>query len=440
MSRIARRIGSIALATTLTAVTFAAIAIAGLSQPASSNEGRQGTPAARPAPARTPAPNQLVVAIVLGQTGTDTTDAFAPYEVFSSSPSFFVYTVAASAEAAPVDGSMAVLPDHTFDEVASGAAPRPDLVVVPAVNDPADAQEAGARDFISSQYHAGARILGVCAGSRLLAASGVLDGLRATSHWSRISALTESNPEVTWVTGERFVQDGRVTTTGGVTSGIPGSLRVLADMAGDAEAARIGNTIRYPGWSPDASTAMPAQGFGFEDAPLILNTVFPWGRPSVGVELRDGVGEIDVASILAVYTYSQAATAAAYSRTGSITTQHGIEIRTATSVSSSEVSVVAGQLGAPGSEQGLDAAFELLSRSAGSSVVRSASKMLEYPIYRVTPEVAPWDKQVRAPLLVILSLAVAVGVGLLPLSVSRWVRRARTSATAGQPTTERAAS
>ena len=66
--------------------------------------------------------------------------------------------------------------------------------------------------------------------------------------------------------------------------------------------------------------------------------------------------------------------------------------------------------------------------------------MLEYPIYRVTPEVAPWDKQVRAPLLVILSLAVAVGVGLLPLSVSRWVRRARTSATAGQPTTERAAS
>ena len=60
--------------------------------------------------------------------------------------------------------------------------------------------------------------------------------------------------------------------------------------------------------------------------------------------------------------------------------------------------------------------------------------------HAVLHAVGAGDEQVRAPLLVILSLAVAVGVGLLPLSISRWVRRARTSATAGQPTTERAAS
>ena len=88
--------------------------------------------------------------------------------------------------------------------------------MVPAVNDPGGSDEQAARTFVSSQYDAGVRILGVCAGSRLLAASGILDGLRATSHWSRIGALEASNADVTWVRGQRYVQDGRVTTTGGV--------------------------------------------------------------------------------------------------------------------------------------------------------------------------------------------------------------------------------
>ncbi|WP_166792705.1 DJ-1/PfpI family protein [Cryobacterium algoricola] len=428
MARIARRIGSVALAVSLTVATFAVIAIVGLYSSGGEMASATNSAAVSPNPRETPRDGHFTVAVVLGQSGSDTADALAPYDLLASSPDFFVYTIAASADAAPVDGGMSVVPAHTFAEVASGAAPLPDLVVVPAVNSPAGPEEAAAREFIVQQYAAGARILGICAGSRLLAAAGILDGLQATSHWSRIAALTASNPEVSWVTGQRYVQAGRVTTTGGVTSSIPGTLKVIADMAGDAEAIRVGESIRYPGWTITAPTAMPVHRFGVEDAAFLMNTAFPWGRPNIAVELRDGVDEIDAASILEVYSYSQGATTTALSTTGFVTTRHGLVIKTSL-LGDATATVVAGELGRPGSAQGFDAAFEQLSKSSSPSVVLSVSKMIEYPIYRVAQETAPLAAQARTPLLMTLGLLLAVAVGLLPTTVIRWVRRRRAART-----------
>jgi len=429
MPKILRRVGSIALAIGLAAITFAAIVVAGLTQ-----SGDEATPLRVPVtvaqkPSAAPVEGQFVVAVVLGQSGSDTADVFAPYEVLASSPHFFVYTIAASADPTPVDGGMSVVPAHTFAEVASGVAPAPDLVVVPAVNAPAEPEEAAAREFIVSQYNSGARILGVCAGSRLLAASGILDGLRATSHWSRIAALKTSNPEVTWVTGERYVQDGRITTTGGVTSSIPGALKVMADMAGDAEAIRVGDAIRYPGWSLDAPTAMPVKSFGFEDTAFLMNTAFPWARPNVGVELRDGVDEIDAAAIFEVYGYSQGTTAGALSRKGIVTTKHGLVVQTPLLNDKTDATLVAGELGKKGSRQGFDVAFEQLSTSTSLSVVQSVSKMIEYPIDRVTQQSAVLASLARTPLLLLLGVLLAVGVGLLPTLIRRAVRRRKAART-----------
>jgi hypothetical protein len=56
-----------------------------------------------------------------------------------------------------------------------------------------------------------------------------------------------------WVDGRRFVQDGRLTTTAGMTSGIPRALQVMADLAG--------RVVRYPNWSVDGDTTIPTQSF-----------------------------------------------------------------------------------------------------------------------------------------------------------------------------------
>ena len=248
-----RRIARVATSVALALLTLAGLAVAGVAR--STSQSHLPTPDqihASRAYARPPSSGQLVVAVALGASGTVGSDALAPFEVFASSPKFSVYTVAATAAPAPVDGGPAIVPAFTFADVASGRARQPDVVVVPAVDDPDGASEAALRSWVVEQSRRGARILGVCAGARLLAATGLLEGRTATSHWSRLGALEKQHPEVHWVDGERFVTDGAITTTAGVTSGIPGALNLIDELAGTAEAIRVGHLVHYPNWSPTA--------------------------------------------------------------------------------------------------------------------------------------------------------------------------------------------
>ncbi|GAA1995348.1 DJ-1/PfpI family protein [Microbacterium pumilum] len=430
MARIFRRIGMIALSAVIAVVSFAAIVVAGIVQ--SGQPSSAAISPSEPVPItaqHVAAPAELrplVVAVVLGQSGTDAADALAPYEVLTSSPAFTVYTVAAATQPAALDGGMAIAPDHTFADVESGAAPAPDLIVVPAVNLPDGPEEQAAREFIATRYAAGARVLGICAGSRLLAASGILDGSTATSHWSRIGALEESRPAVTWVRGERYVQDGRITTTGGVTSGIPGTLKVIADMAGPAEATRVGSEVAYPGWSLDGPTRMPAQSFGTEDAGVLLNTAFPWSRPTITVELPEGVGEIDAAALFEVYTYSQAVSTNAVSATGTVHTRHGLTIRTGrTGEDTDTATLVAGSLVGRAGFGGFDAAIEQLARTTSREIAVSVGKMLEYPLDRTTLSDAPAPDSWRAPALLATAVLLAAAFGGIPWAVRRTAVRRR---------------
>src|SRR3954469_10863252 len=157
---------------------------------------------------------RLAVAVVLGASGSVITDALGPYEVFARSPGFFVYTVSAR-PAAMLSGGLAVVPDYSLGDVDAGTAPEPDVVVIPAVVSPAGRKERPLREWLARRAGRGAQLLGVCAGARLLAAAGLLDGHRATTHWSKLRGLQRSRPQVDWVRGQRYIQDGTITTTAG---------------------------------------------------------------------------------------------------------------------------------------------------------------------------------------------------------------------------------
>ena len=105
---------------------------------------------------------------------------------------------------------------------------------MPGLTKPTGPEEAPLRSWVTREHAAGAKVLAVCSGAMVLAATGMLDGLDATSHWSRISALEKSRPAVHWVRGRRYVEDGSVTTTAAVTSGVPTALHLVAELAGPA--------------------------------------------------------------------------------------------------------------------------------------------------------------------------------------------------------------
>lgn len=423
LSLLLRRVLGATLSGTLVVIGFGGYVIAGLSASAATQQSR-GPAANQTRTHPAPSPDQFVVAVVVGQSGTDTGDALAPYEVLGSSPRFFVYTAAANVSPAPLSGGLSIVPDFTFDEIARDATLAPDLIVVPAVNEPSSPKEQSARDFIVEELAGGSRVLGICAGSRLLAAAGVLDGRTATSHWSRISALEGTNPKTTWIRGQRYVQDGPITTSGGVTSGIPATLKVMSDLAGAEEAARVAALVDYPGWSLTASTEMPRQAFGFEDLPVLLNAMFPWGRPTLSIQLSDGVGEIDAAALFEVYAYSLSTSTQAISENGVVTTQHGMRLTTdriADAIGAERVTIPLPSVS--GGTYGYDAAFRALAETGSRSEVLSVSKMLEYPLDRIDMPNAQFGTQARPVLLGITGLIAALLLGASPLIVRRMRRR-----------------
>lgn len=427
-----RRFGSVALGAGLAVVILGVTVFAGIAsvsaedRPLSSD--RIGVATGEPSSG-----GPIVVAVALGQSGTDAADALAPYEVFARSPHFAVYTIAEERSPVPLNGGLELVPTYAFADTATGAARRPDVVVVPAVNDPAGEQEGALRSWVSEQSAAGTQILGVCAGSRVLAATGVLDGHRATSHWSRLDQLEQGYPGVDWVRGQRYVQDGDITTTAGVSSGIPGALRLVEQLAGRQEAERIGTAMAYPSWSPDAPTEIPVQSFEASDLGVGLNFALPWFRPTVGVALHDGVGELDAAAPFEVYSYSAAARTIPVATGSSITTAHGVVLMTTsepTVPSRLDRIVVPGvgsveeldpwtrlwveAVGVPVSPlpvgSGLDAALDDLATQAGSRIAATTAKFIEYPAIPATARDAAPDLRTVALAGVAVLLAIAVGM------------------------------
>ena len=263
-----RRVLAIGGAIVLTVTTFLAMLVAGavvtnqgLHQTVPTNQHvgipsahRQAESAASHGVSRHGRP--YVVAFVAGTSGTVASDLLGPYDIFASSPAFSTYVVAAEPGPVPLEGGPALVPTHTFADVDANPALTPDLVVVPALSIPTGRTESGLRRWVIQQHQEGARVLGVCAGSLVLAETGMLDGLHATSHWSRISALRHSRPAVHWVTGRRWVEDGSVTTTAAVSSGVPAALHLVAELAGPAEAQRIADLHPELRWSPQRTTVI----------------------------------------------------------------------------------------------------------------------------------------------------------------------------------------
>ncbi len=190
-------------------------------------------------------------------------DITGPFEILARTPGWTVDLVAASMEPVRTDRGLAILPTRTRET----AAPS-DIFVVPggtgidhAMLDPAWIEYAR-REAGRARY-----VFGICTGSMLLAAAGVLEGRRAGAHWQARDLLAQFGVTPS---DERMTVDGKFYTSGGVTSGIDAALRVVADVAGEETARKIQLAIEYdpappfsggtPSTSPPAIVAAVLEG------------------------------------------------------------------------------------------------------------------------------------------------------------------------------------
>jgi putative intracellular protease/amidase len=179
--------------------------------------------------------------------GITALDAIGPYEVLSRLPGYRARFVALTPGPYRTDnGQLALVADDAL-----AAFPHPEIVLVPGgFGTRALMTEKRLLDWIRTAHETSQWTTSVCTGSLLLAAAGVLRGLEATTHWMSLDLLAEFGARPV---PKRVVEQGKVITAAGVSSGIDMALTLAARIAGAETAQAIQLGIEYDPQPPFAA-------------------------------------------------------------------------------------------------------------------------------------------------------------------------------------------
>jgi transcriptional regulator GlxA family with amidase domain len=383
-------------------------------------------------------PGKPTAVVVLGSEGANAADVLAPYEVLAATGAFNLYTVAPRRQPVPLTGGLDLIPDLSFGQLDDRLPASADVIVVPQLHGPT----APIVQWLRRQRAAGDPLLvSVCVGAGVLAEAGLLDRRPATSHWLGLIGLRRNYPAVDWQDGVRFIDDGDVITTAGVLSGVDGALRVVERVVGQAAAGRAARAVRWPDWSPGGAAPIRRHRPAPADVVAVLSAGYRWDRPSTGVLLTDGVGEIELASAFRPYTeLSYLARPVAVTADGRpIRSRHGLTFAPRAGLATAAPGLdrllvpgadaarhaVADGLSVPGrlalvylhDQPGFafDGALRDIARTRDVATARWVAKTLQYPA--TTPPLSgpawPWALTMRPILLGAAAVTAALGVQFL---------------------------
>jgi transcriptional regulator GlxA family with amidase domain len=210
--------------------TFSATAVA---------QVRAGSARLEPLPKR----RKVRVAFMLGE-GANVIDTAGPWEVFQDvmmeglifdAHPFELFTVGPSEEMITMTGGLEVKPHYSIRN-----APQPNVIVVPAQSATDDTRawlrDASAKTDVT---------MSVCTGAFQLARAGLLDGIPATTHHQFWDQFAKEFPDIELRRGMRFVDNGRIATAGGLTSGIDMALHIVARYFGVEAAEKTAAYMEY---------------------------------------------------------------------------------------------------------------------------------------------------------------------------------------------------
>ncbi|WPQ60666.1 DJ-1/PfpI family protein [Chitinophaga sancti] len=211
-----------------------------------------------------PAEKPVIKVAVLAYDGMELQDFAGPADVFIKAGSvtrgqYQVYTVAFKPGMVFTDGHIGIQPDYQISNM-----PKPDVLVIPGAGMKViDSlrEDSAMCSFIRQYKDSVAVTMSVCTGAYLLGAAGILDHHKATTHFFVADDFGETFPNLTLVKEVRYVDEGNIITTSGVTSGIDGALHLVERYSGDRMSSMVARGMQY---YPHREEAWPLPGAGMK--------------------------------------------------------------------------------------------------------------------------------------------------------------------------------
>jgi putative intracellular protease/amidase len=187
--------------------------------------------------------------VILLYDGVEIIDYSGPWEVFGES-GFTVHTVAKTAGPVTTVFGQRVIPEYTLEN-----SPVPDILLIPGGDVSAELlADLKLTEWISRTAKDARYVMSVCTGAFLASRAGLLDGLSATTFHSAIDRFARFAPGTNVVHDKRFVDNGKIITTAGLSSGIDGAFHLVSMILGKGRAQQVALRLEYQ-WDPDSRYA-----------------------------------------------------------------------------------------------------------------------------------------------------------------------------------------
>ena len=236
-----------------------------------------------------------VVAVIGENSGTVLSDFVLPYGVLAISGVADVVSVSTQAGVLKL-GPIQVYADHTAAAFDARFPDGADYVFVPAVTRHDDPLLIA---WVQSQAAKGATMISICNGALVLAQAGLTRGHRATGHWSTHESRQKKYPETRWVKNARYVADGKLVSSAGITAAMPTAVALVEAISGRARADDVAKRIGLSYWGPKHDS--DAFHIGVSDYIVAIKNSYLNATETVGISVADGVDEMALALTAEAY-------------------------------------------------------------------------------------------------------------------------------------------
>ncbi|WP_342333084.1 DJ-1/PfpI family protein [Pedobacter sp. FW305-3-2-15-E-R2A2] len=177
--------------------------------------------------------------------GVEVLDFAGPMEVFSYA-GFKVFTVSKTKEPLISQGILKIIPEYSIAD-----APLADIFAVFGGNDEVAADDPEVIAWIKSRDQATYSYFSVCTGAFILGKADLLNNLQVTTFHRSVENLQKAVPSARVLKNTRYVDNGRVITTAGISAGIDGALHLVAKLKGKEAAMKVAQHMEYDKYQPD---------------------------------------------------------------------------------------------------------------------------------------------------------------------------------------------